>query len=76
MIKGYKEYNENIDSSQLEIGIKIESEHLDIYDYIDNYLDSFNVPMPCTKKEFFKRIAEAHLKELPDYYTRLSKMEK
>lgn len=62
--------------SQLEMGIKVESEHGDVYEYIDNYLESFNVPMPCSKEEFYKKIAQAHLREMPDYYTRLQKMEK
>jgi hypothetical protein len=61
--------------TELENGIKIESEHLDVYEYIDNYLQSYNVSMPCTKEEFYERIAKAHLKEIPDYYTRLKKME-
>ncbi len=62
--------------SQLEMGIKIESEHGDIYDHLDSYLESFNVPMPWSKEEFYKKIAEAHLREMPDYYTRLNQMEK
>jgi hypothetical protein len=28
-----------------------------------------------SKKEFYKKIAEAHLKEMSDYYTRLKKIE-
>lgn len=62
-------------NSELEKGIKIESEHFDVYEYLDKYLDSYNVPMPCSKEEFYKKIAEAHLREIPDYYTRLEKME-
>lgn len=32
--------------------------------------------MPFGKKEFYQKIAESHLREIPDYYTRLNKMEK
>jgi hypothetical protein len=63
------------DINQLEMGIKIESEHGDIYDYLDIYLESFNVPMPWSKEEFYKKIAEAHLREIPDYYTKLNEIE-
>lgn len=70
--EGKKEF----DDKELEMGIKIESEHGDVYEYIENYLESFNVRMPCSKGEFYEKIAKAHLREIPDYYTRLSKMEK
>lgn len=74
-IKTFDIFEDNTTPTQLEMGISIESEHGDVYDYIDNYLESFNVPMPCSKEEFYKKIAEAHLREMPDYYTRLSNME-
>lgn len=45
---------------QLQMGIKIESEHGDIYEYFEEFLKSKNVKMPLTKKEFYKKIAEAH----------------
>lgn len=67
--------SKEFEPSQLEMGIKIESEHGDIYDHLDSYLESFNVPMPWSKQEFYKKIAEAHLREMPDYYTKLNKME-
>jgi hypothetical protein len=66
-------------SSELEMGIKIESEHLDVYEDLENWLkNTFKdyKSMPWSKKEFYEKIAKAHLKELPDYYTRLAKMEK
>ncbi len=69
------ESNNNFDQEQLEIGIKIESEHGDVYRQLDSYLESFNVQMPWSEMEFYKKIAESHLREIPDYYTRLSKME-
>lgn len=77
-MKKFSNINEENTSSdkELEMGIKIESEHCDIYEYIDAYLETWNIQMPCKKKEFYERIAKAHLKEIPDYYTRLTKMEK
>jgi hypothetical protein len=60
---------------QLKMGIEIESEHGDIYEYLEDFLNSKDLKMPLTKKDFYKKIAEAHLKEIPDYYTRLKKME-
>lgn len=67
--------NENY-STQLEMGIKVESEHKNIYDMLKTYLTKHKVKMPFSEEEFFKYIAKAHLSELPDYYSRLEKMEK
>lgn len=67
--------DENFDPDQLKMGIKVESEHGDVYEQLDNYLESFNVAMPWKKDEFYEKIAKAHLREMPDYYTRLDKME-
>ena len=64
-----------IDPKQLEMGVKIESEHNDIYRHLESYLESFNVAMPWSEKDFYEKIAKSHLREMPDYYTRLSKME-
>lgn len=66
-------------NSELEMGIKIESEHLDVYEELEQWLKSTfkdYSKMPWPKEEFYKKIAQAHIKELPDYYTRLAKMEK
>jgi len=70
------EHKETFDPKELEMGIKVESEHGDIYEYLDTYLETWNIQMPCKKEEFYERIAKAHLREIPDYYSRLSKMEK
>jgi len=48
------------DKKQLAMGMKVELEHKDI---------------THGNKVMTKKIAEAHLKEVPDYYTRLKKME-
>jgi hypothetical protein len=84
------ESKEEFRVKELELGIKIESEHGDVYDELKNWakktfqdesvevmLDDKGDPiMPWTEKEFYEKIAKAHLKEIPDYYTRLNKMEK
>lgn len=74
-IKKYSQYNESSDS-QLEIGKKIESEHLDVYEYFQDFLDKHDLKMPLSKDELYEMIAKAHIKEIPDYYDRLTKMEK
>lgn len=56
--------------SELEMGIEVEKEHKDVYDILKKEYD-----IDWTLEEFAKKIAEAHIKELPDYYTRLKKME-
>jgi len=61
--------------SQLEIGIKSESEHKDVYDLFQNYLKKNNLKMPISETNFYEMIAKKHLSEIPDYYTKLSKME-
>jgi hypothetical protein len=75
-IKRFNENKENFDSKELEMGIKVEMEHNDIWRRLDSYLESFNVNMPFDEREFYEMIAKAHLRELPDYYSRLRIMEK
>lgn len=78
------ESKEEFDPKELEMGIKIESEHGDIYEELKKWADNIfkeNDPtaesiMPWTEKEFYEKIAKAHLREIPDYYNRLTKMEK
>ena len=66
---------EIFDPNELEMGIKIESEHGDIYEELETYFARKNIVMPFYKREFYEKIAKAHLREIPDYYTKLSKME-
>ena len=66
------ESKEEFDSKELEMGIKIESEHNDVYEYLKDHFKY----MPISKEEFYERIAKAHLREIPDYYSRLKVMEK
>lgn len=68
------------DPEELKMGIKIESEHCDIYDELDKWLkktygDEY-YSIPWKKEEFYEKIAKAHLREIPDYYSRLKIMEK
>ena len=77
-MKKFSKINEEITlfgPEQLRAGVEIEKEHGDIYRQLDSYLDSFNVPLPWTEEEFYEKIALAHLKEMPDYYDKLKKME-
>ena len=57
---------------QLEMGIKVEKEHKDIYDALK---EKFGDEFPWTLDEFAQKIADVHLEELDDYYTRLKEIE-
>lgn len=61
---------------ELERGIEVEKEHKDLYEELKKRLKSKNIPMIIGEEEFYQKIAEAHLKESPDYYKLLDKMEK
>lgn len=72
------ESKEEFDLKELEMGIKIESEHGDIYEELRDWIDENQIQqgMPWSKRELYEKIAKAHLREMPDYYSRLTKMEK
>jgi hypothetical protein len=59
---------------QLKIGTIVEKEHDKTYENIKKYYKENN-DFP-NKTLVFKWIAEDHLDEFKDYYTRLTKMEK
>jgi len=63
------------EETQLDMGKKVEKEHSDIYDFFSKHLKKHGIDMPVSRDEFFKMIAKAHIKELPNYYTMLKKME-
>lgn len=68
--------SEDVNNSELKMGIKVENEHRDVYDYFKKYLkDHCKMDMPITEDEFYALIAKAHLRELKDYYTKLNAME-
>jgi len=54
---------------ELNLGIKIESEHEPTYNYLKEYLRR-NKKMP-PKKQFFKAIAQNHIDEDKNYYNKL-----
>ena len=59
--------------TELEKGIEIEKEHDGVYDMIDKYLKNKDIEMPFSKEEYHKMIAQVHIDEVPDYYTKLIK---
>jgi hypothetical protein len=77
IVLDFKSFNESVgyDEKELKMGIKIEKEHNDIWRQLVSYLESFNISMPFTENEFYEKIAKSHLRELPDYYSRLKIIE-
>lgn len=67
--------NEIFEDKQLELGLNIEKEHNDIYEYLDKYFKDNNIANPLSERDFYEMIAKAHIKEIPDYYTRLMVVE-
>jgi hypothetical protein len=63
------------DPEEIKKGIEIEQEHKDLLDLIKDFLKENNLEMPISDEEFYATITRAHLKEIPDYNTRLLKME-
>lgn len=60
--------------SQLEMGIEIEKEkeHKDVYEQIKKMCGN---KFTWTLEQFAENIAKAHIKEIPNYYDLLKKME-
>lgn len=54
---------------QLDLGIKIESEHTPTYDYLKEYLRRYGHLPP--KQKVFKAIAQNHIDEDKNYYKKL-----
>jgi hypothetical protein len=63
------------EETQVDLGKKIEKEHSDVYDFFSKHLKKHGVDMPVSRDKFFEMIARAHIKELPNYYSELIKME-
>lgn len=61
------------ESSELRLGIAVESEHKNTYAWIKAYYDRYQKFPP--EQEVYRHIASDHLKEDPQYYTKLKKME-
>lgn len=64
------------EDDQLEMGKEVEKEHDDVYDFISQHLKKRDVDMPVSRNKFYEMIAESHIKELPNYYTKLKEMER
>ena len=62
-------------NNQLAMGIEIESEHEDVYNYFEKYLKKNKIKMPISKKDFFGMIAKVHIKEDSKYYDKLELIE-
>ena len=67
--------NSSDNVNELKMGIDVEKEHKDAYDFFKKEFSKINLPMPISEEDFYEMIAKAHLKEISDYYTRLKKME-
>lgn len=66
---------EKDDNKELAMGREVEKEHTDTLNWL---LKEVNAPadrLEALRSEAVERIAQDHLKELPDYYTRLKAME-
>lgn len=82
LIEGIKELKQKYEipisdrtSDEIKIGINIEKEHDNLYNFLKEYMDIKEIEFPLEEDEFYEWIAAVHLKELDDYYTRLEKME-
>lgn len=65
------------EEKQLQQGIEVEKEHLGSIKWLIEQLESGEPrEIQSLIDEAVKKIAQDHLNELPDYYTRLEKMEK
>jgi len=67
--------NEKYDPKEIELGIEIESEHKNLYNFFKSFCDKHNLAMPLSKKEMFLMITKQHLDEMPNYNSRLKNME-
>lgn len=57
--------------SQLKIGVRIEKEHKNLLPFIKSYKRQHG-KWP-SQNVVFKKIAQAHIKENPNYYSKLKK---
>ncbi len=70
-IAGFHGVSEKKIRDQVEMGKTVEREHDDLHTVLHPFL-----PEWMTLEVFAQFIAHAHLREIPDYYDRLAKMEK
>jgi transketolase len=62
--------------SELKKGIKVEEEHENLYEYFEKEFKKLDKDMPISKEDFYKMIAQTHIAEISNYYTKLAEMEK
>lgn len=66
------EVEENeFDPKEIELGIKEEKEHRDLYDIIKQCADDNKIEMPLSEDDFYLTIVKAHLREDDKYYSKL-----
>lgn len=63
-----------LEKSELQKGVGVEKEHKGTLRKIKRSIRRNKVTL--SDRQVFTNIAKDHLKELPDYYTRLKKMER
>lgn len=56
---------------QKAMGIEEEKEHSDIYKVFEDFAKENKLELPIDEEEYLTMIVEAHLKEDPQYYTKL-----
>lgn len=67
----YIRTKEAYSSKELNMGIKEEKEHSDVYRTFAKAIKGKKRQVPLTIREFAEQVAKAHLKEDPKYYTKL-----
>jgi hypothetical protein len=67
--KLYKAFTKKME----DLGIKEESEHVNLYNELQKRLEKEGIKMPMNKREFFKWITDVHLHGEKDYYKLLKK---
>ena len=77
-----EQFPEGIEQEHIEeflrqklMGIEVEKEHKDAYEYLKNIFNDNGLDMDLTLDEFAEMIAIAHLKEDGLYYDHLKEME-
>lgn len=69
----YFRTKEAYSSKELGMGVKEEKEHTEVYNTFVKAINDKKRKAPLSIREFAKQIAKAHLKEDPQYYTKLKK---
>ena len=60
--------------SQLKQGTRVEAEHKDVLNWVEKWVKK-NDDKPLPRRKIYQQIAKTHLKEDPNYYKKLKKME-